>query len=1127
MVDIFDNVAISATPQDVFDQVAATPQDIFDEVTPKERSRIGEGGAALARGTLGMAEKFVGASAKFSPLWGKYGIRGALERTKPIEEQDLEPAVLTEARQKIKSAATKIPRTRGGLGGWAINTLGEGAPILVTSIATGGAAGWIGPATNMFIIAGESAYENAKAEGASEAAALRDYALSGLAESALEVWGVSKLLKFKDAGKGSLKLLVKNLKVKMWKKAKGNVKNITGNVLKSALTEGLEEASQSGASFMVEALPGGGKLPRKPDGSVDIKSMVKQIGMEAAGGALLGSVVPHAMNAPAGAVAIADPGVQKIEQAAKTIQVADTSPYEKARGINQLREMLPEDYQATETEETAEQQEQRVNVYQDEDGNNYNEDELVTKEETDGNRVPVAPNGNAVVLNPELSGSGIQDAIMDSTDPFYIPAAAQKVIDTADKFEKNLSEYEAKRPQETKEMKAMMGQKFAEADAILKAEIDSGVDPDIAMAKAKKTMEGYARTLFPEFQELFSVADMKTMRRAMGESTLTLSQKFDIDKVFVSLAGTVLPHPGSIRAFDSFFGTNITKIGKNKSKNWKEKMWRAVQEPGIFMKNILGSIDVSAAGIQGFPYLLAHPWQGVKQTVKGYRGISEDFVRLQDIAMKTHPYYNHVVAAGLPITEMGNTLKAEEEYQESLAHKIPLIGRWVKGSGRIHTTTLNGMRFNQMCRSIDASGESISDMLASGKLQEMAHHMANMTGRGYGKKTGAFEKHMDIWSAALWTPRMLRATVASPFDFVSKPHIRKEAAHDLVQGVAIMAGLTFLASLIKGWKVENDPRSSDFGKANINGTRIPILGRWGPMVVFISRMIAGKVKSTSTGEVSKTDRWDLFTRFLRGKLNPLTGVGADVGTGETFLSKKMRYDDPEYMAKYIAEHVTPLFVQDVVDAIRFQGLDNVNPLMVGVGAHTGMQTYETDARKQANELKNTYAHEYYGKDWSELSPIAQTSLRARQPMIGQYEEDAKIESESFGEWQGKQTDREYEAMRGVIKHLDKDVRKMYDIGIKIPLLKQSTQYRGSYWKMNLKRYEQLQKNLKPELEKAMRRLKMMPKWDALDTRIQRTVIEDVTKQVVKFARQKMINEINFADLEQVREGQEDQNEQGG
>ena len=181
MADIFDKVASEPKKkQDIFDTVEIK-SDIFDEVGQKsQRGRLAELGAAHARGWLGMSEKYVGAAAKFAPILTSLSSSGAANFPAALAnysavQQGIDP--LTPIREKMKSAQAKFPKTREGLGGWAINVLGEGAPILMTSIASGGTIGPAGAFMNMFIQAGEGAYAEAKAAGASEAVALRDYAL--------------------------------------------------------------------------------------------------------------------------------------------------------------------------------------------------------------------------------------------------------------------------------------------------------------------------------------------------------------------------------------------------------------------------------------------------------------------------------------------------------------------------------------------------------------------------------------------------------------------------------------------------------------------------------------------------------------------------------------------------------------------------------------------------------------------------------------------------------------------------------------------------------------------------------------------------------------------------------------
>ena len=263
-----------------------TVDNEWETVPTPKRGFISEAGVALGRGFINLGQAVVGAGEKLfaQPAERYAALGGSWSPAKPtVKGQAAMKAKFQGVQSKMESARSDMAPTWKGLSGWAVNTLGEGAPYLAATIGSGGTVGPIGPIMIGFTMGGEAAYKKAIADGASEDRAMQEYALGGIAEAALESWGVSKLLKFKKAGKGSLKLLVGNLKKRLWKEAGGNVKSITGNMLKSALVEGLEEASQSGAGFAINALPGGSKLPRKADGSVDIGAMIKQIGMEGAG----------------------------------------------------------------------------------------------------------------------------------------------------------------------------------------------------------------------------------------------------------------------------------------------------------------------------------------------------------------------------------------------------------------------------------------------------------------------------------------------------------------------------------------------------------------------------------------------------------------------------------------------------------------------------------------------------------------------------------------------------------------------------------------------------------------------------------------------------------------------------
>lgn len=246
----------------------------------KQRGLAGEAGAAVVRTFLNEAKGLI----------GTYGsaVKAGIAAPLPALIEKLRPGTLSkpieQATTNIRSAEQKFQPTREDKAGWVVNTLAGGGTQLGINLVAGQKLGWIGPAVNMFSVARQNTLD----AGGSELEA----DLTGLSEAALESWGVSRLLKFKEAGKGSFKALINNVRKGLMKQAAGDLKNIGANTLKSALVEGLEEVSQGGAEFLWETIPGGRDIPRKPDGSVDWWNIVGSLAEQGAGGALVGGVIP-------------------------------------------------------------------------------------------------------------------------------------------------------------------------------------------------------------------------------------------------------------------------------------------------------------------------------------------------------------------------------------------------------------------------------------------------------------------------------------------------------------------------------------------------------------------------------------------------------------------------------------------------------------------------------------------------------------------------------------------------------------------------------------------------------------------------------------------------------------------
>lgn len=1028
---------VDATEAEIF------PADDWEDVSEKNvwvdiepRGRIAELGTATARGFLTLGEAAVGAVEKVTPLLKKtpgFGLpmRGIERLTgKSFEE---EQAVVQE---NIAAAAEKLPRTRAGLGGWALNVIGEGAPYLASTVASGGYS-LAYPFMIGFAVGGESAYKGAIAEGASERQALLEYGLGGLAEAALEMYGVSKILKFKEAGKASLKGLARNLRGKLWKQAVGDLRNITGNALKSALVESLEEASQEGASLIIPAALRG-SVPRRADGSVAWGSMVKQIGEAAAGGGLLGFLVPGGMNVPHGLAEMAAPSVENIQTAAKRIRESNLGDVEKARYLAELEEITGE----------------------------------------------------------------TQD----------IPESTRRRLEIAKKFETELIEYEAKRPELRKEMKEAIHKKFGKIEEVRK-DLETK-DPIIASRIARKAAEGYARSMLTEFQEKFSRDEITELAQSIRESNLPTGDYLTLSRFFEDLLADVQPHKSGIKMFDKFFGTNILEKGFRKRPLTKtQKLLQIAREPFNLLKAMVCSCDFSAGGIQALMVAPNHPkiWgQGVG---KGYRAFfSSEYTQLAELEMKTDPRYNLIQKYGPKlITEIGGGIKGEELFVSELAHRIPGIGKMVQASDRAFVTTLNNIRSNlfyQWCEQHGVSDTIIPQNISIAEIKEVLNHIGNLTGRALGKPGGKFEKYAPELGAIFWSPRLYLATARSMTDWATKSHIRKEAAADLLQAFGIGMLILALADLIPDVTVEFDPRSSDFAKIRKDNARITFFGQHTQMMRVVAQMVLQQKKATATGRIYHKDWLDTALRFMRGKLSPTATIPIDVATGTTFLGKKMRWE-PEFMEEYVVEKIAPMFLQDVADAVRYQGVGTAlwtSPLAIhGIGA----QIYEPTAGSESARIKNHYAHQMYGVDWDELGPMVQKAIKLTRPAIEAQERKARMERENF-DFAKEMFEEQNEAARRVYKSLPKDVQKEFDrVGAEVKDLSRRI---GSNWYLNQGRYKQYEEGLKKLLKRVVVPQVRMSGWNKLDENTQREILNALVDQCRKHVRQQIILTANIEDV---------------
>ena len=117
----------------------------------------------------------------------------------------------------------------------------------------------------------------------------------------------------------------------------------------------------------------------------------------------------------------------------------------------------------------------------------------------------------------------------------------------------------------------------------------------------------------------------------------------------------------------------------------------------------------------------------------------------------------------------------------------------------------------------------------------------------------------------------------NPLYYAKLPkELRVMAAKDMFKFVALGMSVLALAKL-NGADVEDDPRSSDFGKIKSGNTRWDIWGGFQQYVRLFSQVASGEKKSSGSGEIQRLNgegrfgetRGDVTSRFVRGKLAPI------------------------------------------------------------------------------------------------------------------------------------------------------------------------------------------------------------------------------------------------------------------
>lgn len=392
-------------------------------------------------------------------------------------------------------------------------------------------------------------------------------------------------------------------------------------------------------------------------------------------------------------------------------------------------------------------------------------------------------------------------------------------------------------------------------------------------------------------------------------------------------------------------------------------------------RSLMATLDYSAPLRQGLVLTINNPSIAGKAFVEMFRQSWNEkrFENWLADLRESHDY-GDMKEAGLYIADHNSPKIAakEENFMSNLVNKIPLLGSAIKipfgnktvevggltkGAERAYVSYLNKLRvdvFRNTASEFEKDGKTLQ---SDKKLYEaLATYINSATGRG---DLGQMEGSAQILNSFFFSPRLIASRIrlltnwANPMWYANTPEpVRTMYLRDMAKTIAVGTTLLALAGFA-GADVEDDPRSSDFGKIRIGDKRWDIWGGFQQFVRFFSQLATGQRKSTTdktireiNGEGFKGEtRADLIINMIRSKLAPVPATAWNLAAGENMVGE-------EYTWKDVPQSFLPLFASDLYKATDKDGVKGLMGTSVGVFG-IGVQDYskKEDKPKSMEEIR--------------------------------------------------------------------------------------------------------------------------------------------------------------------------------
>jgi len=365
----------------------------------------------------------------------------------------------------------------------------------------------------------------------------------------------------------------------------------------------------------------------------------------------------------------------------------------------------------------------------------------------------------------------------------------------------------------------------------------------------------------------------------------------------------------------------------------------AVKEIPGTLKSLVASLDNSFWGRQGIKTLYTHPRIWTKNFIKSWGDLARqatakgkwykagddavmDSIKA-DIYSRPNALNGKYKAGGYGLNVLN-----EEAYPSSLPEKIPFLGRLFKASESAYNGAALRLRADLADLLIAKAERMGVNTLSPEEAGGMGSLVSSLTGRGNIPMTPSQAKSTNV---LFFSIKFLKSNIdiltAHQFDSKANAFVKREAALNLLKIVSTTATILTVAKLLDPESVDEDPRSTNFGKVKVFGHWTDITGGLAGLTTLAARTIVptmhdgelglwkksgtGKYTNLIAGEYGQQDAFDLIVDGLfSNKLSPAAGLFRDIWRGQDFSGQPV---NPISASQNL---LTPLSIQNFQDLLK-------------------------------------------------------------------------------------------------------------------------------------------------------------------------------------------------------------------